>query len=142
MEPYFASTCTHITCCQAEASIISSVHNDFSDDICFTRCQNLVSFDKDTNISVHSGLMSVDTSCHGCSGAYSSCEGLQLDQMCQALNMAQSESKLINQLCNCSLDGKHWCFVHNKVLVTNDPQMGTVNDFRFMSDGLLYTPLF
>ena len=40
------------------------------------------------------------------------------------------------------LDGEHWCFVHNKVLVSNGLQMGTVNDFGFMTDALLYTPLF
>ena len=73
---------------------------------------------------------------------FSSYGGLELDQTCQALNTAQGESKLINQLCNCFLDGKHWCFVHSKVLVANDPQMGTVNDFGFMSDALLFTPLF
>ena len=142
--PSLESSYTQFTWCEAEASTIAnaSVQSDFSDNRCFTRCKNLFSIDEVTSISVHSGLMSIDTSCQGCSGTYSSYEDLGLDQTCQALNMAQGESKLINQLCNCSLHGKHWCFVHNKVLLANDPQMGTVNDFGFMSDTLLYTPLY
>ena len=67
---------------------------------------------------------------------------MQSNQVCQALNMAQGESKLIKQLCNCSLDAKHWCFVHNRVLKHNDPQMDAVNEFGFMTNALLYTLCF
>ena len=102
----------------------------------------MYSLDEASSVPAYSGLMDSDTNCHGCNDSYGSNGGVESNQACQVLNVAQGESKLIKQLCICSLDGKHWCFVHNGVLVANDPQMGTVNDFGFMSDALLYTPLF
>ena len=65
---------------------------------------------------MYSGLTSIDRSCYGCCDSCDSIEGLQSNQACNALNMSQGESKLIKQLCNCSVDAKHWCFVHNRVL--------------------------
>ena len=121
--------------------ILESRAMSHSNENIFIQCQNLSVVDN-TNISVNSGLNVTDISYHACNNACSNYEVVECNQTCQALNIAQDESKLINQLCNCSLDGKHWCFVHNKVLMTNDPHISSVNDFGFMADALLYTPLF
>ena len=135
------SSYTYVDFSVIDTSNISSVYSDSNHDTGGTKCQNLCSSDN-TNISAHSGLDVSDISYLACNNVYSNYEVSQCNQTFQALNIAQGESKLINQLCNCSLDGKHWCFVHTKVLMNNDPHMGSVNDFGFMADALLYTPLF
>ena len=136
-DPLHASSHSYTTLCEFEASAMDStfVHSDFNKSIYFKERQNSLSSDQVTSISVYSGLSIV---C--CNASCGSIGDLQSNQACQALN--QGESKLIKQLCNCLLDAKHWCFVHNRVLVHYNPQMDAVNDFGFMSDALLYTPLF